>query len=243
VPFGGPKRERPEVNLKKILEPLMDRNFLFFLFAVGIALFGSSLMSFLPIFLKEKINFSPEIVVFLDNVSILGYVLTGFFWGYLGDKFGGRPVIMLSLLFYSIVPFLWLFLNRSISSILNYVFLLYFISGAGLLGRSIGDSRFLYAKILSDVNVINYTSIYYAWIGIFQGISPVFAGYLLEKFKNLEFNFKGIIFDIYSFIFLINFLCQIGAIIIYRKVKPDKDIKTRTLFLRMTRKFFDFYKY
>jgi len=81
VPFGGPKRETPEMNLRKILEPLMDRNFLFFLFAVGIALFGSSLMSFLPIFLKEKINFSPEIVVFLDNASILGYVLTGFFLG------------------------------------------------------------------------------------------------------------------------------------------------------------------
>jgi hypothetical protein len=63
---------------------------------------------------------------------------------------------------------------------LNYAFLLYFISGAGLLGRSIGDSRFL---------------------------------------------------------------CQIGAIIIYKKVKPDKDIKTRTLFLRMTRRFFDLYKY
>ena len=243
VPFGGPKRQRPEMNLRKILEPLMDRNFLFFLFAVGIALFGSSLMSFLPIFLKEKIKFSPEIIVFLDNASTLSSILTGFIWGYLGDRFGGRPVIMLSLLSYSIVPFLWLFLNRNISSILNYAFLLYFISGAGLLGRSIGDSRFLYAKILSNVNVINYTSIYYAWIGIFQGISPVFAGYLLERFKNLEFNFKGEIFDIYSFIFLINFLCQIGAIIIYRKVKPDKDIKTRTLFLRMTRRFFDLYKY
>ena len=142
VPLGGPKRERPEMNLRKILEPLMDRNFLFFLFAVGIALFGSSLMSFLPIFLKEKIKFSPEIIVFLDNASILGSILTGFIWGYLGDRFGGRPVIMLSLLSYSIVPFLWLFLNRNISSILNYAFLLYFISGAGLLGRSIGDSRF-----------------------------------------------------------------------------------------------------
>jgi len=113
-------------------------------------------MIFLPVFLKEKINFSSEIVVFLDNASILGYVLTGFIWGYLGDRFGGRPVIMLSLISYSLVPFLWLILNRDFS-IFNYVFLLYFISGAGLLGRYIGDSRFLYAGILSNVNVINYT--------------------------------------------------------------------------------------
>jgi len=150
---------------------------------------------------------------------------------------------MLSLFSYSIVPFLWLILNRDISSIFNYVFLLYFISGVGLLGRAIGDSRFLYVGILSNVNVINYTSIFYAWIGIFQGISPIFAGYLLERFKDLEVNFSGKTFDIYNVIFLINFLCQVIAIIVYRKVKPDKDVKTRTLLLKITRRFFDIYKY
>lgn len=239
VPFGEPKKQKPEINFKKMLEPLKDKNFLFFLFAVGIALFGSSLMSFLPIFVKEKLYFSSRNVVFLDNASILGCILMGFIWGYIGDRFGGRPVIILSLCSYSIVPFLWLILKKEFLSIFTCTFLLYFFSGATLPGRSIGDTRFLYAKILSNVNVIYYTSIFYAWIGISQGLAPVFAGFILEKFKNFSITFLHRDFDIYSIIFLINFIFQILAIILYRKVKPDKRIKTRFLVLRVFRYIFD----
>ncbi|MCS7181468.1 MAG: MFS transporter, partial [bacterium] len=34
VPFGEPKKEKVEINFKRIIEPLKDRNFLYFLFAV-----------------------------------------------------------------------------------------------------------------------------------------------------------------------------------------------------------------
>ncbi|MCM8785788.1 MAG: MFS transporter [Candidatus Omnitrophica bacterium] len=235
VPFGEPKRQKPSFNFKKVLRPLMDKNFLYFLSALGISLFGCSLMSFVPIFVREKLGFSSELVVFLDNATILGSILIVSIWGIIGDRFGGRPVIVLSLFFYSIVVFLWLTLKRDMPSIINFIFLLYFLSGATLPGRTVGDYRFLYASILKNVDVIYYTSIFYAWIGIFQGISPIFAGYLLEKFKN--FYFLGRDFDIYSIIFLINLICQILAIIIYRKVKPDKDVKTRTLLLKLTNTF------
>ncbi|MFN4226657.1 MAG: MFS transporter [Candidatus Ratteibacteria bacterium] len=239
VPFGEPKKQKPSLNFKKVLKPLIDKNFLYFLFALGISLFGCSLMSFIPIFVREKLCFSSKTVVFLDNATILGSILIVSIWGSLGDRFGGRPVIVLSLFFYSIVVFLWLTLKRDMPSILNFTFLLYFLSGATLPGRTIGDYRFLYTSILQNVDVIYYTSIFYAWIGIFQGISPIFAGYLLERFKNFDFYFLGKYFDIYSILFLINLICQISAIIIYRKVKPDKDVKTRALLLKLIRSFFD----
>jgi len=35
-------------------------------------------------------------------------LLTGFFWGYLSDRFGKRPVIFLSLLFYSFIQFFFI---------------------------------------------------------------------------------------------------------------------------------------
>ncbi|MCM8833619.1 MAG: MFS transporter [Candidatus Omnitrophica bacterium] len=160
VPFGEPKKQNPSLNFKKILKPLVDKNFLCFLFAVGISLFGCSLMSFVPIFVREKLGFSSKFVVFLDNATILGSVLIVSIWGGLGDKFGGRPVIVLSLFFYSIVVLLWLTLRRDMPSILGFTFLLYFLSGATLPGRTVGDYRFLYTAILPNVDVIYYTSIF-----------------------------------------------------------------------------------
>ncbi|HPP07935.1 MAG TPA: MFS transporter [bacterium] len=240
VPGGNPvKDKKPSFKIKKVLEPLKDKNFINFLCSIGCGIFGLSLMVFLPIFAKEKLSFLPGQIVFLDNATILGYLLTGFLWGHLGDRFGGRPVMITGLLIYCFVPLAWLFLPREEISLFRMALVLYFIAGSTQIARSVGTYRILYAGIIGNNEAIYYTSIYYAWIGLVGGFAPLFAGYELEMFSNLLLHFPYFTFDAYSVLFLINFLCQISAIFFIRKVKSDKQFTTRELFFKLAQYIFE----
>ncbi|HOL22239.1 MAG TPA: MFS transporter [bacterium] len=241
VTGGEPLRngKKPRIILTQVIEPLRDKNFLYFLAAVGLALFGASMMIFLPLFAREKLGFYPGNVVLLDNATLLGSIIMGFIWGYLGDKFGGRPVVILSLCIYIFVPAGFLLLSRSYPSVFAFSMLLYGISGATLLGRAIGDTRFLYVGILKDVNVIYYTSIFYGWIGFVDGSARITSGYILNVFSDVNIQIGRMTIDSYGMLFLINLFCQISAILIYRKVKPDRQVKTRTFLVMMARRIFN----
>ena len=239
VPGGKPFKsdEIPKIISPRIIEPLKDKNFLRFVSAVGMSLFGASLMVFLPLFAREKLGFSPGNVILLDNATIVSTMVMGILWGYLGDRFGGRPVVIISLCIYTLVPFGWLILTRTHPSVFIFSMLLYGISGATLLGRAVGDTRFLYAGILKDVNVVYYTSLFYAWIGLIEGCAKIAGGYILKiDFTTMV---AGRIVDSYSAIFIINFLCQLAAIFIYRKVRPDKQVRTRAFLIMMARRLFN----
>jgi len=238
IPGGKPSesRKRPALSFDGIIEPLKDKNFLYFLVAVGIAIFGSLLLVFLPLFAKEELGILPGNVVLLDNFTILGSLLLCFVWGWMSDRFGGRPILMLTMCIYAGVSLGWLFFPRGHSSPFLFLAVLYFISGSTLTGRVVGDNRFLYSSIVPEEGTVYYTSLFYAWMGLTGGIAPLAAGYILKKFAELDIRFAGHTIDSYSLIFFMNFLCQLTAIFFYRKVKPDKRIKTRHLILRMARR-------
>ncbi|MBN1444641.1 MAG: MFS transporter [Candidatus Omnitrophica bacterium] len=238
IPGGKPSgsRKRPTLSFDGIIEPLKDRNFLYFLVAVGIAIFGSLLLVFLPLFAKEKLGILSGNVVLLDNFTILGSLLLCFLWGWMSDRFGGRPILMLNMCIYAGVSLGWLVFPRGHSHSVLLLAALYFISGSTLTGRVVGDNRFLYSSIVPEEGAVYYTSLFYAWMGLAGGIAPLAAGYILKKFAELNIRFAGHTIDSYSVIFFINFLCQLTAIFFYRKVKPDKRIKTRHLLLRMARR-------
>ncbi len=237
VPGGEPHRTKRKTMLLsgEALEPLKDRNFLYFLTAVGTALFGATLMVFTPLFVKEKLGIVPGGVVLLDNATIMGSLFLSFLWGWMADRYGGRPVIVLTLSIYSCVSLGWLTLSRSNPSVAVFVAILYFFSGGTINGRAVGDTRVLYSGILPEEGTVYYTSIHYAWMGLVGGLSPLIAGYILKKLSGFSIMFGGRVVDAYVIIFAANMLCQLTAIVLYRKVKPDKRVKTRHLLFRMLR--------
>jgi len=238
VPGGEPSRDRkkPVLSFSEITEPLKNRNFLYFLAAVGSALFGSLLMVFLPLFMKDKVGIIQGNVVLLDNATIMGSFLVCFLWGWMSDRFGGRPVLMLNLCIYVCVASGWLIFSRHHPAAFMFAAGLYFLSGSSLTGRVVGDARFLYAGILPEEGAVYYTSLFYAWLGLVGGLAPLTAGYILKKFAELNIQCHGRVIDAYCIIFAMNLLCQLTALFIYRKVKPDKDITTRYVLLRMVRR-------
>ncbi len=238
VPGGNPsvQRKLPNISADEITEPMKDKNFIFFLAAVGTAIMGSLLMIFLPLFAKEKLGIPPGNVILLDNATILGSLILCFLWGWMSDRFGGRPILMLNLCIYACVPLGWLVISRQYPSAFAFAAVLYFISGSTLTGRSVGDTRFLYSGIVPEEGAVYYTSLFYAWLGFVGGMAPLMAGYILKRFAGLNVMFAGRTVDAYSIIFGMNFLFQLTAILLYRKVKPDRLIKTRHLLMRLVRR-------
>ncbi len=229
VPGGAPRlaTETGKAHRDEILAVLKDNNFLAFLGGMGGITIGTMLMiSFLPLYLKEKLGLSSGTVVMLDTVVMVGGALSSMLWGWAADRVGSRPVLMISLILSLLIPVGWLILPSYISNIVLWCIGFYFIYGVASNGSAVGSMRLLFNSVIPADRSTAYTAVYYAWLGITGGIAPLLAGWILSLFarQSVAYFLNG-----YELLFLLALILTILGLWSYGRVAPDDKYKTRDL--------------
>jgi MFS family permease len=98
-------------SIKTLKEPLRDKNYLKLIISVSLWNFGINLPTpFLFMFMIKQLNMSLFSIYLLSQ--FVSNVATILFVRYIGkaiDKYGNRPVAIISAFFISVIPFLWCF--------------------------------------------------------------------------------------------------------------------------------------
>jgi MFS-type transporter involved in bile tolerance (Atg22 family) len=97
VPGGAPIPHSPEDghHVENLAAALRDRNFTAYLGGMaGMTIGAAMLISFLPLYIRERIGLDAAAVVRLDIVAMVGGALASLGWGWLSDRVGSRPVLM-----------------------------------------------------------------------------------------------------------------------------------------------------
>ena len=153
---------------------------------------------FIPLYMKETIGLLPQQVVLLDLAMMLAAVLASMPWGWAADRYGSKPVMLLGLVLFIFYPLGLILIPRYSETSMAAAICVVFIYGMISIGWGIGNGRLFYNRLIPPENRSDYTSVYYAWIGIFGTISPLLGGWILERGKNIDIQWMGLHLNPYS---------------------------------------------
>ncbi len=230
VPGGAPQHKTEEISeyRNNVLKALRDTNFSSFLTGTGCITLGSTLLvSFLPLFIKEKLGISPGNVVSLDIAIMVGGALSGLLLGKLTDRVGSRPVLMIVSAVALLIPLGWLLIPRHFTGTIFLCIGLYLLYGVVSNGLMLASGRLLFNSVIPIKDNTAYTAVYYAWIGMTGGVATLLAGSLLSSFGNWQQNIGPIIIDGQTMIFIFSMLLLSAGWWQYSRVKPDDIYSTR----------------
>lgn len=233
VPGGRPRPEGASrgQNLANLRNALGDRNLVNYLAGLACVTVGTMLyLSFLPLFLKERLGMAPATVVSLETVVMIGGALSAILWGRASDRVGSRPVLMTATTLTMLIPLGWLLLPREIPNILIWCGLLYFTHGVLFNGGYIGSFRLLFNGVTPPRHNTAYTALYYAALGLTGGAAPLLAGGLLQLYGSRHIDFGPLTADGHTVLFVLSMVLLALGLACYARVQPDDRYRTREVF-------------
>lgn len=174
-----PKEDLPAFDPDMIVEPLKNRNFVFYSVAVGLAIFSMNLIGPFqsPYIVNPQRIGAPN--TWLGIMSMLTqfiWVLVAPFWGAIMDRWGRRPVVIAGTLL--VLPWLgFLFLTPG-----NYFIVLPLIAiGLGLLAPAFWEgSNQMMLSLVPEKNRVSYVAWYLAIVGLVSAPGSLAGGLLSD---------------------------------------------------------------
>lgn len=235
LPGGKPVHlERGPKNFFKNLKmPFQDKEFIRFLQVIGLVTIGSSAtFSFIPLFMKQNIGLSEGNVVLLNVGQYAGAILSSYMWGWLTDRYGSKPIMQLSLCLLASLPIFWFFLPRNSPLSLMLATGIAFVLGVANLAWQISWARHLYVNATTGENQSTYMAVFFAWMGLSEGLGPLLGGQLLSLTQNIQFNFPFLTINAYAFLFAFSLMAFVAGLMVITSL-PTEDTPTLRRFTGM----------
>ena len=225
-PGGAPSKSKISVFRfdTKVFTPLRDSRFIRYLMALGLTTLAvGPIFSFLPIFMKERVGLNEGNIVFLQTGGLIGSLLSSYFWGWLADRYGSKPIALSGLLMIMCLPLLWFIMPRASVLSLPSALAISLFQGIASTGWGIGSGRLLFVSIVSGENKAEYLSQYNAWMGVLSGAGSILAGNLLQYFSSLQTRIFNLSIDSYSVLFGIGFLLSLASVILLSSLRTTRE--------------------
>ncbi len=183
IPGGAPRplaagAPKPKRDLR---EAVQDRNFLLYLFCVGIIIIATTPVgSFIPLYMTDEVGLSAGNVVLLQIGTLFGTLTTSYLWGWVADRYGSKPVILLGLSLRALIPLALMLMPRHSALSLTAAITISLVQGIADMGWGVGSTRLLYVSVVPPEKKADYMALYFAWIGVLGGISQLAGGWILD---------------------------------------------------------------
>ena len=181
---------------------IRDRDFRVFLGVAALVALALMFISFVPLFMKERVGLPDEEVVRLPIASLLGSVVSSYLWGRLSDSRGSRVVMLCTMAMMCFLPVAWIAMPRQSLWSFPCALAIAFVGGAASAGFFVAKFRMLYVGLVPSERKTSYMAVYYAWVGLIGGCGPILAGWTLEIFKGLEARIWIFTVDAYAPLFM-----------------------------------------
>lgn len=224
IPGGMPRPIAPgEAKPKRdIGDALRDTNFLFFLGCVGIIILATvPVSSFIPLYMTEKVGLSKSSAVLLQVGTLSGTLVTSYLWGWVADRYGSKPVMILGICLRMLVPLLLIFIPRNSAISLYAAVSISLLQGIADMGWGVGSARLLYVSVVPPEKKSDYMALYFAWIGVLGGISQLAGGWVLEFTANLSGMWGPFILDAYTPLFLSGVVLMVLSLPVAQMISAD----------------------
>lgn len=107
-----------EGKLAPLVDPLKNRNFLMLLLFLGVWTFSVNLSApFFNFYLLDNLQLDVQWVTLYSSLRYGAFFLAIMLWGRLADRIGNRPVLIINCLLAATIPFMWSYIDGSVTSV------------------------------------------------------------------------------------------------------------------------------
>lgn len=226
IPGGAPRPLAPGAAKPKrnLGEALRDRNFMLYLSCVGVIILATvPVSSFVPLYMTDQIGLSAGNAVLLQIGSLSGTLITSYLWGWVADRYGSKPVMILGICLRMLIPLLLMLIPRYSAISLYIAVAISFVQGIADMGWGIGSTRILYVSVVPPAKKADYMALYFAWIGVLGGISQLAGGRILDLTAALSGQWGPLTIDAYAPLFLSGVALMALSLPITRLIKADSN--------------------
>ncbi len=230
-PGGAPVKDArvEEGSLRNMLLAARDPSFRRYLLGIGlVSLATVPLGSFVPLFMIEQVGLSSNQAVWLDTGVLIGAVASGYLWGWLADRYGSKPVMMLGAYLLPLAPVAWLLMPRGVTLSLYVALIIAFVQGLVNTGWNLGSGRLLFVEIVPAEKSSPYMALYFAWAGVAGALGQVLGGWVVDLSSGLSGQWGiGYLLHPYTILFLLGIMLPLFGILLFRGVAADSGVTTR----------------
>jgi MFS family permease len=190
----------PEVFFKTVLRPFQKRNFRWLIYSrmmldVSINIAGP----FFGVFMLKNMGLSYSFVSLVGAVATATSLLTMYGWGRLSDRYGHKPLLVLSIIGKGLFPLAWLWAGPD-------TYLLYIIihvNGIFDSGLNLTASNIL-LELAPKRNNSVYIAVFATTVGLASAIAPILGGAILSVTEGLSLSLGFATLDHFKFLFLVS---------------------------------------
>lgn len=235
-----PKRDSAEPQesaLSYYRAPFEDKNFRRVIaYIVAMVVAQSIAGQFFTVYQLQYLGLSYTVFQLLSAVASLGSLVSMPIWGYLADKYGNKPVLMICATLVLIPPLLWILaVPDGVAGLWGYdahhhlrlsltkidIIVLNTLAGIGWAGVGLTQFNLMIGAAPSEKRTV-YVSAIAAVSGLAGGLAPLAGGVLMEAMAG--FHSSGIIRNNYHVLFLISAFLRVGSLLL---VKPIQESGSR----------------
>jgi MFS family permease len=221
VPGGTPREGslRPKIHLLRMLGALRDGKFRLLLIVFGMSALAAAPMVFLPTYLTERVGLSRAQVVRLDIATMVGNIVSAFFWGHWADRHGGRNLLLGSTIVGACLSPLYLLLPGVGGMTAHVAVAIALVCGVVSMAGQAGGSKLLFGDIVPPHRGQHYLSMWYAWSGLVGGVGPLLAGRALESLHWLRWDWGNLEIDAYVVLFVLSSAVSLATAAVLTRLK------------------------
>ena len=221
--------------------PFADRKFQRVMAFLAVMVVGQSIAGqFFTVYQLKYLHLDYTAFQLLTAVATLASLASMPLWGYLADKYGNKPVLMISCALVLVPPLLWILaapdgisglwaydshhgLRVSVTKLI--IIVLNFIAGLGWAGVGLTQFNLMIGAAPAEKRTV-YVSAIAAISGLAGGIAPLVGGALMVAFGHLSFPDHGYLRSNYHLLFLIATLMRGAAMLLVGPIEEHGSRQT-----------------
>ncbi|MFH1969154.1 MAG: MFS transporter, partial [Verrucomicrobiota bacterium] len=180
--LNADKPQRPSI-LRPLRVPLRDRHFRQFLFFVLFnTLAGGICGPFINVFMIQLLRIPYTYIALFGILSSLAFILFVMVWGYLVDKYGSRPILLLNSIPVIFLNILWIFNTSDRYWLIPIIF---FVSGITIAGVGVALPNILMGVSKGQYSA-GYITIYQVVFGLTGFVAPLLGSVVINVSSHLS---------------------------------------------------------